>query len=552
MNRLKDTYKHMAAVASALLLALSVLPACSDDEGGGADVPEGQYAKLVISLGSLDNATPAATKALDADGYIESDIIDADADDSDYEHHIDKWWLLVLHQEGSTYQFDRLISNSPTANNAHPDSETSIEMELLIGDTYKFYAFANLGGLKEGGNEVISWIAGLNAASFAETDLQKKGVELLGMNSYHEGEGSSYIPMSSYGYTVTVKADNNSLRIPLIRLLGKVELDVTNSSGKDVKIEKLTMGKFRDQGEIYLLPYDVATGDNGTGNLMVTAGDENKLLNPSFPTESVGKDWTLPETADRELSASVENDANKRTYTFYINETGNQNQEGSGAKDMTIAMKISGIERGEKEQTTGFFFIRRNDWLRIPILISNAKTKVTVAQRHMPIGGLPTALFYGDGAIIADQKVELDHAGIVTIGYTLESVNGKTEGWKLKYVPEKYESGDQFCCAQVVENERQDENKGLIYVDPNDTDDENPELKIWTDLTWLGDGERGFTLTPDVNNDGTASVTSGSFKIRIQELVSGSAKVKLTLVATDGTSEITLPYTITLNYKGGN
>ncbi|HIX85906.1 MAG TPA: hypothetical protein H9848_04775 [Candidatus Parabacteroides intestinigallinarum] len=543
MNRLKDTYKHMAAVASALLLALSVLPACSDDEGGGADIPEAQYAKLVISLGSLDNATPAATKAVDDDGYIESDIIDDEYNDSDYEHYIDKWWLLVLHQEDGAYQFDRLISNSPTANNTHPDSETSIEMELLIYDTYKFYAFANLGGL-DNGEDVIKWIEGLNAASFEEAEFQKEGVELLDMNSYHEGEGSSYIPMSSYGYTVTVQADNNSLRIPLIRLLGKVELDVTNSSGKDVKIEKLTMGKFRDEGEIYLLPYDVATGDNGTGNLMVGTGDEKKLLNPSFPTESerVGNDWTLPETADKELFASAENDANKRTYTFYINETGNQNQEGGGAKDMTIAMKVSGIEKDETEQDTRFFFIRRNDWLRIPILISNAQTTITVAQRHMPIGGVPAELFFDNGAIIADQTVTLDHAGIVTIGYALKEINGQTNGWSLKYLQSTYQPGEQFCMAQVEDNPN-----GLILVRDDDKDDES-QKNIWIDLDWLDDSQKGFNLQPT-----EGSKTSGSFKLRIQELASGTAKVKLTLVATHTSGqEIILPYTITLNYEGGN
>lgn len=542
MNRLKDTYKHMVAVASALLLALSVLPACSDDEGGGADVPEAQYAKLVISLGSLDNATPAATKALDADGYIESDIIDADADDSDYEHHIDKWWLLVLHQEGSTYQFDRLISNSPTANNAHPDSETSIEMELLIDDTYKFYAFANLDGLKKG-NEVIDWIEkSLSETSFSEEEFQKKGVELLDMNSYHEGEGSSYIPMSSYGYTVTVKADNNSLRIPLIRLLGKVELDVTNSSGKDVTIEQLTMGKFREAGAIYLLPYDVATGDNGTGNLMITeTSDERKLLNPSFPTasESMGKDWSLPNDAEKVLSAST---TNKRTYTFYINETGNQNQASDGAKDMTIAMQVSGIEKDETEQDTRFFFIRRNDWLRIPILISNAQTTITVAQRHMPIGGVPAELFFDNGAIIADQTVTLDHAGIVTIGYALKEINGQTNGWSLKYLQSTYQPGEQFCMAQVEDNPN-----GLILVRDDDKDDES-QKNIWIDLDWLDDSQKGFNLQPT-----EGSTTSGSFKLRIQELASGTAKVKLTLVATHTSGqEITLPYTITLNYEGGN
>ena len=542
MNRLKDTYKHIAAIATSLLFAFSVLPACSDDEGGGADIPEAQYAKLVISLGSLDNATPAATKAVDTDGYIESDIIDDNAEDSGYEHHIDKWWLLVLHQEGGAYQFDRLITNNPTADNTHPDSETSIEMELLIDDTYKFYAFANLDGLKKG-NEVIDWIEkSLSETSFSEEEFQKKGVELLDMNSYHEGEGSSYIPMSSYGYTVTVKADNEPLRIPLIRLLGKVELDVTNSSGKDVTIEQLTMGKFREAGAIYLLPYDVATGDNGTGNLMITeTSDERKLLNPSFPTasESMGKDWSLPNDAEKVLSAST---TNKRTYTFYINETGNQNQASDGAKDMTIAMQVSGIEKDETEQDTRFFFIRRNDWLRIPILISNAQTTITVAQRHMPIGGVPAELFFDNGAIIADQTVTLDHAGIVTIGYALKEINGQTNGWSLKYLQSTYQPGEQFCMAQVEDNPN-----GLILVRDDDKDDES-QKNIWIDLDWLDDSQKGFNLQPT-----EGSTTSGSFKLRIQELASGTAKVKLTLVATHTSGqEITLPYTITLNYEGGN
>ena len=546
-------YINNRIAAALLLLSLFLLPACSNEEDVPEVEPEAQYATMVISLGALDNSTPAYTRAVDD---IANDIIDSDYADSEYEHYIDKWWLVVLRkQTNGSYQFDRFVTNNPTANNAHENSETQISMELEINATYKFYAFANLGGLKDGGTGIINWIKSLSTST-TEDAIQAKAVELQEMPNYNGGDNTAYIPMSSYGYTVTVSENNKSLSIPLIRLLGKVSLEVTNATGKKVNVDKITMGKFRTTGEIYLLPYDVKTGDNGKkGNLMVGKEDETKLLNPSFPTENEkeGSDWVYEPTEENSALAAEETDEkNKQTYTFYINETGNQNQAKDGAGDITLSLDVSGIERDPAPQNTKFFFIRRNDLLKIPVLISNAKSKITIAQQHMPIGGLPTALFYGDGAIIADQKVELDHAGIVTIGYTLESVNGKTEGWKLKYVPEKYESGDQFCCAQVVENERQDENKGLIYVDPNDTDDENPELKIWTDLTWLGDGERGFTLTPDVNNDGTASVTSGSFKIRIQELVSGSAKVKLTLVATDGTSEITLPYTITFNYTGGN
>ena len=510
---------------------------------------EEEYAKLVISLGSLDNATPAYTRAVDD---IANDIIDSDYADSEYEHYIDKWWLVVLRkQTNGSYQFDRFVTNNPTANNAHENSETQISMELEINATYKFYAFANLGGLNDGGTGIINWIESLSTST-TEDAIQAKAVELQAMTNYNGGDNTAYIPMSSYGYTVTVSENNNSLSIPLIRLLGKVSLEVTNATGKKVNVDKITMGKFRTTGEIYLLPYDVKTGDNGQGNLMVGEEDETKLLNPSFPTENEeeegeGEDWVYePTEENRALAAEETDDKNKQTYTFYINETGNQNQAKDGAGDITLSLDVSGIERDPAPQNTKFFFIRRNDLLKIPVLISNAKSKITIAQQHMPIGGLPTALFYGDGAIIADQKVELDHAGIVTIGYELTEVNNQTSGWSLKYYGSTFQPGDQYCCAQVVEN------AGLILVDYKDKDDESGDL-LWTTLPWISSSSYGFTLTPDKETDGTTdSKTSGSFKVRIQELSSGTAKVKLTLVATNGTSEITLPYTITFNYTGGN
>ena len=535
------------AAAMMLLLSLFFLPACSNEE----DVPEVEepkYATMVISLGALDNSTPAYTKAAG-----DNDIIDPNYADDYFERYIKNWSIVVVNEDGVV---DRVISDTQQANNnpnEDNDTRTNVEMELPIGETYTFYAFANLGGLKDGGT-VINWIKSLSTST-TEADIQAKAVELQAMTNYNGGDNTAYIPMSSYGYTVTVSENNNSLSIPLIRLLGKVSLEVTNATGKKVNVDKITMGKFRTTGEIYLLPYDVKTVDNGQGNLMVGEEDETKLLNPSFPTENEeeGKDWVYEPTDENSaLAAEETDDKNKQTYTFDINETGNQNQDNDGAGDITLSLDVSGIERDPAPQNTKFFFIRRNDLLKIPVLISNAKSKITIAQQHMPIGGLPTALFYGDGAIIADQKVELDHAGIVTIGYELTEVNNQTSGWSLKYYGGTFQPGDQYCCAQVEENSELADGKGLILVDYDDTDNESGE-SLWTNLPWISSSARGFALTPDKEVDGTTdSKTSGSFKVRIQELSSGTAKIKLTLVATKGTSEITLPYTITLKYKGGN
>ena len=96
-------YRQMIRMSLALLssLLLLALPACSDEEGGGEVLPvEEQYAKLVISLGSLDNATPVYTKTVD-------DVTDPDKDDEEYERYIKDWWIVVMHDE----KVEQVLSN---------------------------------------------------------------------------------------------------------------------------------------------------------------------------------------------------------------------------------------------------------------------------------------------------------------------------------------------------------------------------------------------------------------------------------------------------------
>lgn len=543
MNMRNNTYiLYVKATLAALLLAPFLL-ACSEDSDGPV-VEEAKYARLVISLGSLDNSTPAYTRANDIDP-------DDDGFDTEYERKIDDWWVVVVNSDGNVYTvLSNTKNNTAVVDDADEQNRHTISVELLIGERYTFYAFANLRSL-EGGDKLVEKINGLSTDD-AFYDFRKEAVTLLAIGNYKEGEKS--IPMSSYGYTRTIAADNNTLEIPLIRLLSKVSIVITNGTESTLTVKSLKMGKFRRSGSIYLLPYDAIESDPATPNLLVSAGEETALKDPQFPgdNETLGSDWEYPkDTPLGNVTGDKLNAKNgTKTYSFYINETCVDNQDASG--DMNIAIEVDGdIEKNDQPQTAKFSFVRRNDWLKIPVLLSNAQSRITVSQQHMPIGGLPTELEFPDGAIISDKEVELDHAGIVTIGYELGTVNGESD-WSLKYYESTIEGSEQFCCAQVEENSGQADGKGLILVDYDDTDDESGE-SLWTTLHWIPSSPYGFTLTPDKETDGTTdSKTSGSFKVRIQELSSGTAKVKLTLVATNGTSEITLPYTITLNYKGGN
>lgn len=553
-------YNTAKAVVPTLLLLLFLLPSCSDESGSEPEIPETKYAKLTITLGSADNAMPSGTRAGVEDEYGKNDIINPDSADSNYERHIDDLWVVVLDKNE---KIERVLSNEQKeitqVTTPNEDNRHQAEIELLVGETYKFYAFANLGHLAD--ETAKNYIANLKPGNeFSLTTA----ISLKAMSDYNAQQTTTPIPMSSYGYEATVvenpSGSQNQVEIPLIRLIGKVDVDVTNATGKPITVNSITMGKFRTTGNIYLLPYDAAEGMDSK-NLLIgksSGTDDNKLLNPLFPTESESEGTDLtPTIPDDKKQLAAEEGQNKQTYSFYVNETAQENQVG-GTSDMTIALDVSGVEKDPTAKNTNFFFVRRNDWLKIPILISDANTQVTVEQQHMPIGGLPIQLTFPDGAIISNQTVNLDHGGEVKIGYSLQEVNGAND-WNLKYYGNTFQTGEQFCCAQVVENEKQPNGEGLILQADTAKMGTDEDTGMWTNLKWLGGTEEnpvyGYKLTPDKETDGTTdSKTKGSFTIRVQELVSGTAKIKLTLVATKGTNEVILPYTLTINFgkEGGN
>lgn len=546
----KKIYRQVMAVTSVLLLLLVLLPSCSDESGSSTpDIPETQYAKLNIALGSLGNAMPAYTRATD---YYKNDIINPDSADNQYEHHIDDWYIIVVDSEGKV---DRIVSNNSavqtaehsdvTVNNDTPDSEAIIGMELVVGKTYSFYALANIKGL-ENAEAVITSLGTLKGNPFAT--FRKTEATLQKIATAYTGEtGTSYIPMSSYGKSIKVSNDErlNVVNLELIRLLGKVSIEVTNATGKDVTVKQLKMGKFRQGGNIYLFPYDAIDTDPGKPNLLIGKSEENDLMNPVFPTSEpsvTGTDWIYKPAEgalNQIIGSDVTDDQNRRKYMFYINET-DQNSVGPNGDDMKIALEVEGIEKDSAPKKTKFCFIRRNDLLQIPILLSEATTTIEFEQKHMPIGGLPTAITFESGITISDKQLTTTHAGDITISYKLGELNGSTE-WELQYYEGgETESKNQYCYAVPVDNEKS------FLLEPEDKD----QLSWWVDTATKP--AYGYVLEKTNNMEGFFTVTT-------QELSNlGTAKIKLTLVAkhkTDNTVVI-LPYTLTITNgktaKGGN
>lgn len=567
------TYKRTTAtaVATTLLLLSFLLPACSDSNGpNGPDIPETKTAKLTISLGSLDNTAPGHTKAGGPyeNGFRENDIIDPDLADTEYEHHIEDWYIVIV-DDDTEKVVDRVVSNNGEItnrdeyeggipNNDHANSETEVGITLLVGKSYSFYAFANLKGLTEASYEtIIGSLNGLKGAPF--DNFRKTEAILRGMDAYDGGDNSPHIPMSSYGKSaqVTENTAENIVKLELIRLLGKVSVEVTNVTGKEITVNGLTMGKFRlPNNPIYLLPYDATVQDPANPNLLIGTSTEHKLMNPQFPGTSAteeGSDYTFPSTSPDNPLGTIPADE-KQPYSFYAPETAQENQGETGTDDMTIALKVDG--KDESPKPTKFFFLRRNDLLKIPVLISDAETEVEFVQMHMPIGGIPTRYTFRP-ITIPEYTYVTDHAGEIKINYNLAKINGTNnlEGWRLKYYTDgtNVEKGDRFCYAALESNTPVSSTDTHFLVVPAAADQD--PLSWWDPAmgTDTGRPDCAFKLNPSADSP----TTSGSFTITLQELATAAtATIKLTLVAQhDGYPDIVLPYTLTITNQtneGGN
>ena len=443
----------------------------------------------------------------------------------EYERYIQDWWLVVLHNN----KIERVLSNTKKdnativgdVNNTH-----KLVVELLLGESYDFYAFANL---PEANQE---YLKGLQPGN----DFDKKQVVAsIDAKSYNTGsidKDGPYFPMSSYKYTVKeIKAEQEPLEIPLIRLLGKVSVEITNSTNSDkVAVESLTLGKFRTSGSIYLLPYDEA--EDKETQYLLEKNMENDYL-PQFPEGDEA--FTTLTLVDSEGTPREIAKGEKETFWCYANET-NFMAKATGLNNLQVTAKITnpddGTERDDSPKDTDFDFIRRNDWLKIPMQLSDVNTEISFEMQHMPIGGLPATITIPEGLAIPQATFwTQDHGGDITITYRLISISSlESESAKIVHYGEgdTYKGGEEHPFTSAV----LESNENLLINVPEDNGA----------ASWLDASAKAFPLPAE---DGA----TGSFTITTQELAkSAEARIRLNMViegtANGTTHKVLVPYTI--------
>ena len=520
-------YKQIWKTAASCLVAALMFPSCSDDEGGGGDVQDDRYRTLMITLNSLGNSE-MGTRA---------ETVTPEPDDFD-EHFISRYWLLVLKQDPTDdlFKIDRVIdSDDPeyvVPDNTNDNSETKLGVEVEIGQTYRFYALANLDGL-ENGDDVISAINALKAGdSFDPTKILSATDQttiihatVKDMDKYpHDAKGQSYIPMTSYGYdqyiqpTTTQLETEDNKGIALIRLIGKASATIENLTNETITLNALSMQQMRT-GDIFLFPYDV--NDYGTDDEPIRCLFQSSMIEnykPSFPASATGSPYSADFTILDEQKSIAANEK-VEIAPIYLPETSWDDNA-----DLTITADVSG--RNPHPQTLHTSFLRRNDWLKIPIQITPVDATFKVNQQHMPIGGIPDKItFQSYEPNIPIISRTTDHAGKITVTFR----------------------------ATVGNN---------VLTDPVLlTDADKAADGIERTKTTVGKNEHKVLLTDRIVLNTSKDAISGTLELTLQELSQpATAEVELLLVMvqkadrddTDGIGPddklLAIPYTIQLTF----
>ena len=533
-------YNQLMAVAAGLCLCWLCV-ACGEDRGGDLPNDDPNSCVVTITLRTSRSARPPQTKA--GEMMTKADFWEEEEDQ--YERDITDWLVVAYDDENVELAGYTSSNGTWTPDIADSDSRTEVEMKLPLGK-YSFYAFANLQSLEDG-TSLYQKITGAHSlAELSEVKILDSGTSIDTRNEEKKGKfggeeaSRKRIPMSSYAqkHTVLPAPAENKFEIPLIRMIGKVQVEITNNLDKSITVNQLDIMNLRKGSlPIWLLPW---------GNENYLEFKDNKDLEeplaPSFPKdanppvvslEDLYTESIKPGDNEKEIQAKPVDGENgsKRAYIRYIPETNAAVGENGGG--IHLGVEIEG--RPRTEHLTGFDFVRRNDLLVIPVLITNITTNLEVAEQRLPIGVYPTALVYGEKTgvqILTPVEHTLQAAGDLSIRFEISSIEGVTGDFTIKGLPQE---GTVTETAKISSIQvKSDEKRLITAVNGEDCD---KKQRFYLPEASIKEGKKG------------------SFTIRTRELGGNvDATVILTLIINyyvgQEKQEMQIPYTIKIrNYK---
>ena len=212
------------------------------------------------------------------------------------------------------------------------------------------------------------------------------------------GFGSKGIPMCNVQQNIEITGNNDNVNLIVIRMLAKIEVQITNSSAVDVTVESVSLS-------------DVTTNSSDNGNNdnlkllpKLTAGANtmnfvHKDIKPNLGDETKQDGYT------HIINKTIEAGKTEKV-TFYVNESAAP-QNASGLFYLSLGMKYGDGEVeyhhaliNQKGSTSldddAWDYIARNDYRVIPVILTDWQFRIEPLA-FAPIAGYPAKTVGSDG-----------------------------------------------------------------------------------------------------------------------------------------------------------
>lgn len=341
------------------LLLLTMLTACSDtivDEGGNT------------AGGNSDAQGNVTFNICTTRGVQTSATDDAELIQS---------YVIVVAQEGKVVKV--LTKESLPAAEMH-----AVKASLIAGN-YKVYAFANIPSTSQ-------WLSGKFVVGQALPDVSTL---YYGDASFRNGM-TGLIPMSNsvdgLDLTVLSTKGNQTYAIEVVRMLAKVEFVFMNSSSEDITISKIDMGPLTTvgnttEGFIPMLWYNDASA------LSLFTDNDTKYGTETYThtiasaiTVGSGDVSTRPSTSFYVIESNPDPVSKQFNLAFTVSHGSVTDEVRYALLDKSLVQVGTNLD-GDDDRSP---FIRRNDWLRVPIDLGGYELRLE-ARSYPPIGGYPEA-----------------------------------------------------------------------------------------------------------------------------------------------------------------
>ena len=356
------------------LIVLALPVGCASDNDLPDDHPSG---KTTVSFSIRALPTNLATRA---DGTPQAPVND--------QEKINDWWMVFVDKNGTVvkkiYRSGANQGNYSGFEAAEHSGTGAIEEETFSCDlpagTYSVYAFANLNpsDLVKADNSVFD----IEDNADWESALLKQGLKL---NLWGKDKN---VPMSGFLENITVSNRIEELfSIEVVRMVAKIEFQFINPTSTDITVESVSLDPIT-KTQVSLFP------------------DYSVLATGAY-TERIGADYEKIEYSFTESEKGVSaNTSSPKSIYFYCNESLSK-RANEGRFTVGLKTKRGGQEAYDQYNVTSDIkgYINRNDWIVIPITLSDYAVKVN-ALFYPPIGGYPAI----------QSKTDIDGAYYFTFG----------------------------------------------------------------------------------------------------------------------------------------